>query len=842
VQAAPIEMELRSGLTSAEAQRRLGQYGPNSLPSARPPTFWDRLLRLAREPMLILLLLAAVIYFVLGSMAEGIMLMLFAVFSISLMLIQERRSEDALAALQQLSAPIARVRRDGEDIRLAAADLVPGDLVILNEGERVPADGILLAATHLAIDESLLTGESLPVDKTASPTDLLPTTNRVFGSTLVVNGHGVARLTETGARTETGKLGSSLASIVPEETHLQQATGRLVRVFGILALFVCGGLAVYYGLARQDWLQGILSGIALGMAMLPEEFPVALAIFLAIGSWRLAQVGVLVRRAAAVEALGATTCLCVDKTGTITENRMQLRYLDDGATRLDVRQATILPAGFRLLLRGARYASRRGGYDPMDLAVFDLADSVLASDLDEDFGLEREYGLTTTLLAISQAWRDSRGGLFVATKGAPEAVIGMCAMRPEDAASMIERAHELARRGLRVLAVAEAGWDAEVLPEDPRQFAFRCLGLLAFEDPVRASVPAAVAAAHAAGVQVKMITGDFPATARTIAAEAGIPSAEVVTGDELRKASPAQLQHWARTVSVFARVRPEQKLQLVDALQAVGETVAMTGDGVNDAPALRSADIGIAMGKRGTDVAREAAGIVLLDEDFGRIIEGIRLGRRIFDNLCKVIIYIAAVHIPVAGLGLLPVVLGMPIVIWPLHVVVLEMVVDSMSSLAFEDTPPEPDIMRRPPRRRSESVAALPQLLYGLAQGTAVLVAAFGVYAGALALGVDVDVARAMTIVTTIIGNLGLVLSNSSQTSVFAGTLPRPQPLFLPIAAVTLTLIALAIYVPALRELFYFGVPSGGELVVAVAAALGAFILVEAGKLLAPVRRIAGAF
>ncbi|MDF2984336.1 MAG: cation-translocating P-type ATPase, partial [Devosia sp.] len=310
MQAAPIDMELQSGLTSTEARRRLGVFGPNSLPSARPPTLWDRVLRLAREPMLILLLLAAAIYFVLGSMAEGIMLMLFAAFSISLMLIQERRSEGALAALQQLSAPVARVRRDGEDVRLAAADLVPGDLVLLNEGERVPADGVLVAAAHLAIDESLLTGESVPVDKSVSPTEAPPATNRVFGSTLVVNGHGMARVTETGARTETGKLGASLASIVPEETHLQRATGRLVRVFGILALFVCGGLAVYYGLVMGDWLQGILSGIALGMAMLPEEFPVALAIFLAIGSWRLAQAGVLVRRAAAVEALGATTCLC----------------------------------------------------------------------------------------------------------------------------------------------------------------------------------------------------------------------------------------------------------------------------------------------------------------------------------------------------------------------------------------------------------------------------------------------------------------------------------------------------------------------------------------------------
>ncbi len=834
-----IETELQAGLTTEEARRRLATHGANALPSGESPTMGDRLLRLAREPMLVLLLLAAGIYFVLGSMAEGIVLMLFALFSISLMFVQEQRSEAALAALKQLAAPYARVRRDGEDIQIPAAELVPGDLAILDEGERVPADGVLLGASRLAVDESLLTGESVPVEKAA---DAEPTGRMVFASTLVVGGHGIARITQTGARTETGKLGTSLASIVPEETHLQRTTERLVRVFGVLALVVCGGLTIYYGLRIGDWVEGILAGIALGMAMLPEEFPVVLTIFLAVGSWRLARVGVLVRRAAVVEALGAATCLCVDKTGTITENRMRLRYLDDGATRLDVQQVATLPPAFAPLLRVACFASRRGGYDPMDLAVFDIADAMLPSDAGEH-GLAREYGLTRELLAVCQVWRGETGDLFVASKGAPEAIVDLCEMGPTERSRILQRAHELAEDGLRVLAVAEAQWDAAALPDDPRHFAFRYLGLLAFEDPVRASVPAAVAAAHEAGIRVKMITGDFPATARAIAMVAGIPAAEVVTGEQLQTADDAQLRQWVRTVDVFARIRPEQKLLLVDALQANGETVAMTGDGVNDAPALRSADIGIAMGKRGTDVAREAAGIVLLEEDFGRIIDGVQLGRRIFDNLRKVIIYIAAVHVPIAGLGLFPVLLGMPIIIGPLHVVILEMVVDSMSSLAFEDTPAEANIMKRPPRRRGERIAALPQVAYGLIQGSVVLAAAVAVYLWAVSMGMEPDVARALTILTAVLGDLGMVLSNSSQHSVLeSGGSLRPQPLFLPIALVTVAFMLGGIYTPGLQAVFQFGPPEPVALAAALIAAVVAWGTIEIAKLLPPIRRIVGAF
>jgi Ca2+-transporting ATPase len=751
------------------------------------------------------------------------------------MVFQEQRSQKALAALRQLAAPVATVRRDGHDTRLPSAELVPGDLVVLNEGERVPADGVLVASAHLAVDESLLTGESVPAEKVDADRP------RVYGGTLVVAGHGLVELTETGARTETGKLGTSLAVIVPEQTHLQRTTGRLVRAFGLLALVVCTLLAVWYGLAQGDWLRGILSGVALGMAMLPEEFPVALAIFLAIGSWRLVQVGVLVRRAAAVEALGAITCLCVDKTGTLTENRMQLRLLvADGL--LDLSGAEPLSDDWKPLLRVACLASRRDSYDPMDLAVFAQGDTLLARDSLASGALVREYGITSELLALTQVWQDERGGAIVATKGAPEAVMALCRLEPAEALSITLRVQEMADQGFRVLAVAAAGWDDDDLPESPEGFAFSLCGLLAFEDPVRPDVPAAMAEAQAAGIKVKMITGDFPATAIAIARQAGIEATEVVTGDNLRELDEAPIKRRAQAASIFARIRPEQKLRLVDALRSAGETVAMTGDGVNDAPALKSADVGIAMGKRGTDVAREAADIVLINDDFGQIVGAVRLGRRIFDNLRKVIIYIAAVHVPIAGLGFLPIVFGLPAAIWPLHVVIMEMVVDSMCSLAFEDTPAEPDVMRRPPRSRDVSVAGVPQILLGLAQGSVVLAGAFGIYAMSLAGGTDEDVARTMALLVAILGDLALVLSNASQQSVFHHwRLPAPQPLFAPIAGIAVGLLTLAIAVPALREIFQFGAPSLEQFGLVAIVVIVAFVLLELLKLLPAVGRITGA-
>ena len=839
-----------SGLSESEALSRLATHGPNSLPTDGSRSLLGIIAGIATEPMLLLLLFASVIYMVIGSFAEGAMLLAFAAFSIGLTIFQDWRGENALKAMRALGAPVATVVRGGVERRIPAGEVVPGDLIVIGEGERVAADGTLVRATQLSIDESMLTGESVPVSKRAAAANrpaesAAPGGDNqpfVYSGTLAVRGHGLAEVTSTGKSTQAGKIGASLATIVQAQTPLQQVTGRLVRTFGILAAVICTILVLYYGLVLDDWLQGLLSGIALGMAMLPEEFPVVLTIFLAIGAWRMAQVKVLVRRPAVVETLGAATVLCVDKTGTITENRMRVRVLDTGSRYYHVLPEQPVPPELEELLRAAYFATRRGGYDPMDTAVQDLASERIEAELDSDWGLAREYGLTPELLAISQLWRSGDGSHFVATKGAPEAVAELCKLDPAERAAIAERVHHLAGQGLRVLGIAAGEWSGAAPPDDPHAFAFRFLGLAGFEDPVRSSVPAAMAEAATAGIAVKMITGDYPETARTIGQTAGINhEGAVMTGPDLNALDDAALSDAVHDTGIFARVMPEQKLLLVRALQARGETVAMTGDGVNDAPALKAADIGIAMGARGTDVAREAAGIVLLDEDFSRIITAVRLGRRIFDNLRKVIIYIAAMHVPIAALAFLPLVFGLPPAVFPLHVVILEMIIDSMCSIAFEDTPEEPDIMRRPPRPRLQAVAGVPQVMLGLVQGGLLAAAAVGIYALALFWGAHEDVARAMTIVTTVTGNIALVRVNATHDPALLRPGRAVQSSYWLIAAVAAAVVAAALLVPPLRELFHFGLPTPGQLAMAVGAGFAAAILADVLKFIPRVRRILGA-
>ena len=831
--------DLPRGLDDAEAARRLAQLGPNEIRDRERRGLLRTLRGIATEPMFGLLLVAAGVYLLLGDLAEGLLLAFFAVVTVGLVIAQERRSEHALDALRDLAAPQARVIRGGQVRRIAARELVPGDCFLLAEGERVAADAVVRRAGALTVDESLLTGESVPVRKTASDDAASGVPARaggddtpfVYAGTLVVAGHGVAEVLATGRDTRVGGIGASLARIESAPTPLQQQLRRLVRLFAVGAVAASLALMAWWGLQRGDWWQGLLAAIALAMAMLPEEFPMALAVFLALGAWRLARIQVLSRRPAVIEALGAATVLCVDKTGTLTENRMQLRRLVSDEADAEVRPGAPLPEPLHRLLEYGLLASRRGSADPIDRAIVAHGDDSLAATehLHPDWTLAREYPLTPALLAMSHAWTGTDGRQRVAAKGAPEAVADLCHLDPAAAAAMQARVQALAGQGLRVLAVAEA----EVTPaaagaappaaDRAHDYDFRLLGLLAFEDPLRASVPAAVAQARQAGIAVAMITGDHAATALSIARQAGIDtSAGALTGDELQRLDDAALADAARRVRVFARVMPEQKLRLVEALRRNGETVAMTGDGVNDAPALKAAHIGIAMGARGTDVAREAASLVLLDEDFGRIVGGVRMGRRIADNLRKVMVYITAIHVPIAGLALLPVLMGLPPLMLPAHVVITEMVVDPACSLAFEGAPEDPRVMQRPPRRGGQGLVGRPMLLQGLLQGGCLLAATLAVYVLALGAGRAEDVARTLAVVGLTAGNLGLVAVNVSAGLGWRALAAPGLRAFWWVAAGATAALALALVLPGGRALLQFGLPSAQDLAAALAAVAAA--------------------
>jgi len=812
------------------------------------------------EPMFLMLLIAAGLYLALGDPHEGAALGVFACLTVGLVILQEVRGERALTALRDLSAPTARVRRDGRDRVIPAREVVPGDLLVVEEGERIAADAVLRDNHALVVDESLLTGEGVPVRKVAEPTadfaDVRPGGDdrpELYAATLAVSGRGLAEVARTGAATIVGGIGASLASIDPAATTLQGAIAGLVRAFAVFGALTSVGLVVLVHMTGGSWVEGILAGLALAMAMLPEEFPMALAIFVALGAERLARVQVLTRRPAIIETLGAATVLATDKTGTLTANRMDLAALacdgeelrlDDGAV------GPLSPALARVLTVAAR-ASRAEGFDPIDRALIVAADARLDGPAHPaDHGLEADYAVAPGLLAMTRLWRGPDGARLVATKGAPEAVARLCGLSDAETAALIARVEALAASGLRILAVAEGRWDASPAPSHQSSFSLDLVGLVGFADPLRPTVAVAVAEAHRAGIRVVMITGDHPETARAIATKAGIGRGTdrpvgfaegpvtVLTGPEIAAMDDAALAEATRSVDVYARVMPSEKLRLVRALQAAGEVVAMTGDGVNDAPALEAAHCGIAIGPRATDVAKEAADIVLLDEDFGHIVAGVRLGRRIFDNLRKVMIYIAAIHVPIAGLALLPVIFGAPPVMLPLHVVLTEMVIDPICSLAFENEREEPGIMNRPPRALDEPFIGLRQLFWGLFQGAGVLAACLGVHAWALRSGFSTEAARTLVFVALTTGNLALVQVNAT-----AGlTLPR---LFRAgslaawaITAAAATALATVIVVPWLRDLFRFALPDASSLAIAIAAGLVAPLAFD---FLKPVmRRFAG--
>ncbi|MEP6504149.1 MAG: cation-translocating P-type ATPase, partial [Betaproteobacteria bacterium] len=652
--------------------------------------------------------------------------------------------------------------------------------------------------------------------------------------TLVVSGHAVVEVLQTGPATQMGRIGVSLATIDTGESPLQGQLHRLVRVFGVGAAATSLALLLWYGLARGDWLQGLLAALALAMAMLPEEFPMAMSVFLALGAWRLARAKVLTRRVSAIDALGAATVLCVDKTGTLTHNRLQLVLLADGARDVVPGGATALPEFATRLLEVAALASRRGNADPLDRAVLELADATSSPAPGGAPRLVREYPLSAALTAMAQAWDVGASEHLLAAKGSPEAISRLCRLEAARASALLERVQGLAAQGLRVIGVAQARTPASALGERLEAHPFEFVGLLGFSDPLRAEVAAAVAQARGAGIAVAMITGDHAATALAIAREAGIDThAGVMLGPAIEALDDPQLALAVRDVRVFARVMPSQKLRLVQAFQAGGGVVAMTGDGVNDAPALKAANIGIAMGQRGTDVAREAAAIVLLDDDVGHIVDGVALGRRIFGNLRKVMVYITAIHVPIAGAALLPLLLGLPPLLLPVHVVLTEMVIDPMCSLAFESAPAEPASMRQPPRDATRPLIDLRVLARGMAQGAVLLATTLAVYALALHAGRDVDTARALGILALTAGNIALVAVDASTSAGWRAPMRRERAAFWIVAMLAGGALALGLSLPAARVLQRFGQPALGDLgwtAAAVACAVAVLALWRPGR------------
>ena len=832
-----------AGLSEAEALGRLQAEGPNALPSQKRRGLVGIAIEVVREPMFLMLVAAGGLYLAMGELSDALLLLGFVFVVMGITIVQERRTERALDALRDLSSPRALVVRDGVRRRIPGREVVRGDILFLAEGDRVPADAVLRSGLNLMADESLLTGESVPVRKAPSICataldppggDDLPS---VFSGTLITAGQGVAEVVATGIRTELGKIGKALQQIEPEATPLQRETTRLVRTCAIVGLAACALVVVTYGLTRGGgatvWKEGFLAGIALAMATLPEEFPVVLTVFLALGAWRISRSRVLTRRMPAVETLGAATVLCVDKTGTLTANQMTLRRMVSGTGEMVDLAATSgdLPAAARALLEHSILASKRDPFDPMERAIHQAGERLLAqtTSLHPDWSMVREYPLSSDLLCVSQVWRhEGEDDLAIASKGAPEAIAEICQLSDERRKALTVQVTALASEGLRVLGVAYGRTREADLQDEHRRLPLEFAGLIGLEDPLRPTVPAAVAECQTAGIRVVMITGDYPATAQSIARQAGLANWQsVVNGPELDRMSDEDLAATIGGVDVFARVVPEQKLRIVKALKANREVVAMTGDGVNDAPALKAAHIGIAMGGRGTDVAREAAALVLLDDDFSSIVAAVRLGRRIFDNIKKAVAFIFAVHVPIAGLSMLPVFLpGWPLLLFPVHIVFLELVIDPSCTLVFEAEEAEANVMRRPPRRPDERLFSPRTIGLALFQGASVLAICVGIFIFARATRTP-EAARAMTFTTLVVAFLVIILANRSWQRTVVASLRVPNTALWWVLGGTAVFLALALALPTARQLFHFAPLQGADVAIAVAAGLSSTLVFD---------------
>ena len=779
------------GLSEREAALLLSKFGLNELPAEKKGSLFDSAVKVVREPMILLLILAGVISFVLAERVDGMLLISTVFIIIGISLFQERRTETALSALRSLSAPQALVIRSGKRIRIPTKEVVPGDLIQLLEGDRVPADAEIIDLKYLVLDESLLTGESVPVTKNLG--------DQVFTGTLVVRGHGIAIVRTTGNSTELGRIGSSLSGMKEQLTRLQLSISRIVKGIGIGALLTVTFVIAVYGVTRGNWLEGALAGIAVAMALIPEELPVILTIFMTLGAWRMTKVGVIVRRTATIEALGSVTVLCVDKTGTLTKNEMKIEELKllNGDTW---NASSAINPEFEELISIGSLATPTVAFDPMDLAFKTLETSNrLAS-----YKSLSEIPLSKERLIYTHVWQ-KENRVIVAAKGAPEHIARICGLSETQLNSFHDLVATSASHGFRVIAVAKMELsESEFRTKKIDEIGLQFLGFSLLRDPIRDGVPDAINLCRAAGIRTIMITGDHPATAIAVANEIGIPSSSFMTGEILSQASDSDLREKVKSVSIFARVTHDHKLRLINALKTNGEIVGMTGDGINDAPALRAADIGIAMGGRGTDVAREASDMIITDDNFVSIVSGIKRGRTIFSNIKKAIIYVIAIHVPIFGMAIIPILNPLwPLVFLPALIAFHEIVIDPAASIVYEVEQSDPEIMNQKPRAATASLISRLDFLYSVLQGLSVFALVAIIYFVSLGNGSSDNRVRSLTFGTLLISNVILIMINRSRDLTIYRTVFKIKNVAAPwIALLAISILLILINVRVFREAF----------------------------------------
>lgn len=810
-----INSEKYKGLTTSQAKEKLRVEGYNTLPSSKPKNLFHIAFRVIKEPMFILLVSCGTLYLILGDIQEGLMLLGFVFVIMGIEFFQEKKTEKALDALKDMASPRALVIRDGVEIRIAGSEVVVDDIIVLQEGDRVPADATVLYSVNLLADESLLTGEPVSVRKNDwngveenihPGGDDLPF---VYSGSMIVQGNGIARVTQIGVDTKIGKIGKALDNIKEEPTKLKLEMTFLVKRITIVAIILCVITIVAYTFSRGNLINGFLAGITLAMAMLPEEFPVILTIFMALGAWRMSKVKVLTRNPSAIETLGSATVLCTDKTGTLTQNKMTVANLYNGKEFLIVKDAKDINSEFHEIIEYGILSSQINPFDPMEKAITQMGDLYLkgTEHIHSNWDMIKEYPLSKELLAMSRvfSYKETQEKI-IATKGSPEAIFDLCHLDDINKKRLSSAVEELAAKGLRVLGVAKAKINVSNLPDLQHDFTFDFIGLIGLSDPIRENVKEAISECYHAGIRVIMITGDYPITAQNIALEIGLKNhTNCISGNELQLMSDDELCEKIKDTNVFARVIPEQKLKIVEALKRNKEIVAMTGDGVNDAPALKAANIGIAMGQKGTDVAREASSLVLMDDNFSSIVNAIKMGRRIYDNLQKAFGYTFAIHVPIAGLSLIPILMGnLPLILWPVHIVFLELIIDPACSIIFEAEEADLNVMNRPPKVITDKFFGLRKIVFSCLQGLGILLTCLLIFGVGLKLDYAEKEVRTMTFITLIIANIAIILTNRSWTNNIFKIIATPNNTVIWVVGGAIIFLTLILNFSFFIELFQF--------------------------------------
>jgi Ca2+-transporting ATPase len=816
------------GLTQKEVLLAREKHGKNSINFKKESGFFSSVKSLLKDPMIILLLVASSIYFISGEFGDGIFLSGAIVLIATISLYQESRSRNALDKLKEYAQPICKVIRDGKIEEIKSEEIVVGDSLMVEEGTTIAADGIIVQSNDFSVNESILTGESLSVYKNAKSK-----TPSIYRGTTVTSGLAIATVSAIGNTTQLGKIGKSLETITEEKTPLEKQINSFVKkmvAIGAIIFIIVWGINYFQS---YKVIESLLVALTLAMSILPEEIPVAFTTFMALGSWRLMKLGIVVKQMKTVETLGSATVICIDKTGTITESTMSLKRLFVPALQKITTLENTLSNEEKDLIKLAMWASEPIPFDGMEKELHETYSKLFSKDERPDYKMIHEYPLEGTPPMMTHIFENELGKRTIATKGAPEAIMNVCGL-PETEKQEINNAfNTMATEGFRVLGVGEANFEGNDFPKTQQKFQFNFKGLVAFHDPPKKNIQTVFEDFYAAGISVKIITGDNAETTSAIAKQVGFKGYEKsISGEELMKLTDSELRKSVQNTNVFTRMFPEAKLKIINALKAENEIVAMTGDGVNDGPALKAAHIGIAMGKRGTEIAKQAASLILLEDDLSKMVDAVAMGRKIYSNLKKAIQYIISTHIPIILTVFIPLALGWvyPAIFSPIHIIFMELIMGPTCSIIYENEPMEKNAMLLPPRPFSLTFFKWNELTTSIIQGLAITAGALFIYQYSVNQEFNETITRTMVFTVLIAANIFLTLVNRSfYYSIFA-VMKYKNNLIVLIISVTVFLTGLLIYLPPLAKFFQFEKLNSMQLIISVATGFLTVIWYEAIK------------